>query len=172
MIKTIIADPPWKEQGGGKIKRGADRHYRLMKTDEIIDVMKDEIGNHELSDDLHLYLWVTNNFLADGMKTINALGFRYITNIVWIKPSFGLGYYFRGQHEICLFATLGRGAANKKKNNSISSVIRAPKRKHSQKPIEFYDLVESRSEGDYLYLFSRMKPRDRWTMMGDEVGKL
>lgn len=172
--KTLIADPAWNERGGGKIKRGADRHYKLLSTDDNIDLMKGWLKDYEdqLNTDMHFYLWVTNNFLADGIKVIDALGFRYVTNIVWTKPSFGLGYYFRGQHELCLFATKGRGAAIKKKNNSISSVIKAPKRKHSQKPEEFYDLVEKRSLGEYLYLYSRQAPREGWTMLGDQVGQL
>jgi len=172
VIRTIVADPPWNEKGGGRIKRGADRHYRLLKTDDGIDLMGDWLDTVKLGEDLHFYLWVTNNFLADGLRVFDALGFRYITNLCWIKPSFGLGYYFRGQHELCLFGTRGRGAALKRPVNSISSVIKAQKRKHSQKPEAFYDLVEARSVGDYLYMFSRSKQREGWTMIGDEVGKL
>jgi N6-adenosine-specific RNA methylase IME4 len=112
---------------------------------------------------------VTNNFLEDGLKVLKALGFKYITNISWIKPTFGLGYYFRGQHEICLFGTKGRGAAIKTDDRAISSVIKAPKRKHSQKPEAFYNLVEKRSVGGYLYMFSRSKDRHGWTMKGDQL---
>ena len=81
MIRTIVADPPWNEKGGGKIKRGADRHYRLLKTDDGIDLMGDWLDTVKLGEDLHFYLWVTNNFLADGLRVFDALGFRYITNL-------------------------------------------------------------------------------------------
>ena len=169
-IRTIVADPPWNERGGGKIKRGADKHYSLMKRDGIAEVMSTWIEEEDLHDDLHLYLWVTNNFLADGIWVVNQLGFRYITNLVWAKPSFGLGRYFRGQHELCLFATRGRGFANRTEANDVASLIEAPKRLHSQKPDEFYQLVEKRSKGRYLELFSRRQPQREWTMKGNQIG--
>lgn len=172
-IRTIVADPPWNETGGGQIKRGADRHYPLMKADDIIELMKRWIGKHDNEDNQHLYLWVTNNYLEDGLKVIKGLGFRYITNIVWAKPSFGLGRYFRGQHEICLFATKGRGFDEclRKPSNSVVSLINAPKRQHSRKPEEFYDLVESRSYGNYLELFARSRRGNNWYVEGNEVDK-
>lgn len=102
--KTIYADPPWLERGGGKVKRGADKHYSLMGVDDIINLMK----RIPVEDNAHLYLWVTNNFLKDGLKVVDELGFRYITNIVWVKDRIGLGQYFRGQHELCLFGVKGR----------------------------------------------------------------
>lgn len=79
--KTIYADPPWKESGGGKIKRGADRHYPLMSTKEICELPVWKIAD----DNCHLYLWTTNNFLQDAFKVIEAWGFTYITCITWMK---------------------------------------------------------------------------------------
>ena len=176
MIKTIIADPPWNQTGGGKIKRGADRHYKLMKTDECIITVADMLDSveyeNQLAENLHFYLWVTNNQVPDGLELFNKLGFTYKTNVCWVKDRFGIGYYFRGQHELMLFGVRGNGARVKTGDNGIPSVIHAKRRKHSQKPAEFYDLVERRSEGDYLYLFSRQAPRDGWHMIGDEVGKM
>ena len=79
--KTIYADPPWMESGGGKIKRGADRHYPLMKTKDII-----ELPIHNLAEDnCHLYLWVTNNFLIDGLEVMKSWGFTYKNKITWVK---------------------------------------------------------------------------------------
>ena len=84
--KTILADPPWQEQGGGKIKRGADRHYPLMKTEDIKNL---DVGS--LADDsCWLYLWVTNNFLKDGLEVMEHWGFRYVTNFCWAKDRFEL----------------------------------------------------------------------------------
>lgn len=80
--KTIYADPPWMERGGGKIKRGADRHYNLMKTSDIIAL---PILNLIHKDGCHLYLWATNNHLPDALKVINAWGFEYVTIITWLK---------------------------------------------------------------------------------------
>ena len=103
-FKTIYADPPWAEQGGGKTKRGADRHYNLMKTKDIVALPVSDLAD----DNAHLYLWVTNNFLEDGLKVMKAWGFKYITNIVWIKQGpVGLGQYFRGAHELLLFGVRG-----------------------------------------------------------------
>ena len=168
-FSTIALDAPWQERGGGKIKRGADRHYKVMKTDDIIETILSAPVWYP-ADDAHLYLWVTNNFLADGMWVVNQLGFRYITNLVWAKPSFGLGRYFRGQHELCLFATKGRGFDNRTEANDVASLIEAPKRLHSQKPDEFYQMVEKRSKGRYLELFSRRTPKKGWTMKGNQIG--
>ena len=90
--QIIYADPPWFEAGGGQIKRGADRHYPLMKTQEIIDLNVSSI----VADNAHLYLWVTNNFLQDGLDVMKAWGFEYKTIITWMKDKTGLGQYYRG----------------------------------------------------------------------------
>ena len=97
--KTIYADPPWNEVGGGKkYKRGADRHYPLMKTKDIIALPVQDIADTNC----HLYLWVTNNFLPDGLQVMQAWGFRYITTITWMKDRFGLGQYSGGgQNIVC-----------------------------------------------------------------------
>lgn len=104
--KTIYADPPWWESGGGKIKRGADRHYPLMKTSEII-AMADMI-NKLTDENCHLYLWATNNHLIDAFDVMKAWGFRYVTMITWVKDRAGLGQYYRGLSEHCLFGVKGR----------------------------------------------------------------
>jgi N6-adenosine-specific RNA methylase IME4 len=79
---TIFADPSWLEQGGGRIKRGADRHYPLMKTAAIVatgDVVKQLVKK-----DSHLYLWTTNNHLLDALEVMEAWGFRYVTLMTWL----------------------------------------------------------------------------------------
>jgi N6-adenosine-specific RNA methylase IME4 len=161
---TIYADPPWFEAGGGRIKRGADRHYSLMKTKDIMsfDIPKTDNG--------HLYLWVTNRFLIDGLRVMEAWGYKYKTNLVWVKDRFGLGQYFRGQHEICLFGTKGKvpyKILNGKRQQHPTVVI-AKRRKHSQKPDEMYSIIEKVSSGPYVELFARNK-RDGWKSYGDEV---
>lgn len=164
MYRTILIDPPWYEKGAGKIKRGADRHYPLLKTDEIIKVVK-ESGMFRPADDCHLYLWVTNNFLKDGLKVTESLGFRYVTNIVWVKDSIGLGQYFRGQHELCLFGVRGNLMT---RNRSTPTVISARKREHSRKPSKIYDLIEKCSYPPRLELFARER-RQGWDAWGDEL---
>lgn len=163
--KTVYADPPWNEQGGGKIKRGADRHYPLMKTKDIIELaypLRDIID-----DNSHLYLWVTNNFLPDGLEVMKFWGFRYITNLVWVKNYFGLGQYFRGQHELLLFGVRGKLLSMASPRN-VPSVIKADRTFHSQKPKEAYDYIELTSPEPRIELFSRKK-REGWDAWGNEV---
>jgi N6-adenosine-specific RNA methylase IME4 len=80
---TIFADPPWPETGAGKIKRGADRHYPLMKVSEIVAMA--ELVQNLAEPDSHLYLWATNNFLPQALEVLKAWGFRYKTAITWMK---------------------------------------------------------------------------------------
>jgi N6-adenosine-specific RNA methylase IME4 len=157
--RTILADPPWNERGGGKIKRGADRHYDLMRTHDIIDLMRYTLDG-KIADDAHLYLWVTNNYLPDGLAVLGALGFSYKTNIVWAKNRPGIGQYFRGQHELCLFGVRGKGFSVRTERRDIATLLgkgMLPRTEHSVKPPEIYELVESRSEGPYIELFARRR---------------
>jgi N6-adenosine-specific RNA methylase IME4 len=167
-FKTVLLDPPWMERGGGKSKRGADRHYPLLSTPKMPSVIQSCPFWSNLEDSCHMYMWVTNNFLPDGLWLIEKLGFRYITNVVWVKDKFGLGQYFRGQHELCLFATRGRGFDVKTDSHSIPSVLNGKRDKHSKKPESFYDLIEKRSNGSYLEIFARSK-RDNWVSWGNEI---
>lgn len=168
--KTILADPPWNESG--RHGRGANAHYSLMKTSEIIELMK----KIPFSENAHLYLWVTNTFLQDGLKVINSLeGFRYITNRVWIKDSYGLGHYFRGQHELLLFAVKGKpivkNGTSERPICTISSVIFAKKREHSRKPDQVYLDIENMSHPPFLEMFARQK-RKGWDSQGDQLEPL
>jgi len=167
--KTVLADPPWMETGGGRIKRGADKHYSLMKMDEIIEYMK----KIPFNENCHLYLWVTNNFLEKGLEVIKRLGFKYKTNIVWVKDRIGLGQYFRGQHELLLFGVKGnlpyKHSTNPSRSCCVESTVISAKRKnHSQKPMEQYNKIESTSYSPYLEVFARDK-REGWDALGDEL---
>jgi N6-adenosine-specific RNA methylase IME4 len=84
-FRTVMLDPPWPESGGGKIKRGADRHYPLIRSeDRMFEVISQDSGWNP-ADNAHMYMWVTNNYLPWGMRLIDRLGFRYVTNIAWVK---------------------------------------------------------------------------------------
>lgn len=160
--RTVYADPPWYEAGGGRIRRGANRHYPLMKTREIKLLDVPSIA----APDAHLYLWVTNNFLRDGLEVMAQWGFRYITNLAWIKDRFGLGQYFRGQHELLLFGVRGRLPAMN--GRRISTVIHAPRREHSRKPEEVYRIIELSSPLPRVELFAR-DTHAGWDSWGNEV---
>lgn len=166
--QTILMDPPWHESGGGCIKRGADRHYPLIKTPDLPRViLRSPLWNP--AENCHLYMWATNSFLSDALWLCGTLGFKYKTNVVWTKEGRpGLGQYFRGQHELLIFAVRGRGYAVKTESRSLTSWIHAPRGRHSEKPAAFYDLIESRSHGPYLEIFARSQ-RDGWDSWGNEV---
>tara|TARA_R110002060_G_scaffold44851_1_gene56206 strand:- start:525 stop:1058 length:534 start_codon:yes stop_codon:yes gene_type:complete len=167
-FRTVVIDPPWQERGGGKIVRGAQKHYPLLSPPQIIEtIYKSDVWD-KLTDDAHMYLWTTNSFLPKALKVMESLGFRYITNVCWTKNQFGLGQYFRGKHELCLFGTRGRGVAVRTDNRSIPSIIVAKKTGHSKKPQAFYEMVEQRSVGPYLDMFAR-QGRDGWATWGDEA---
>lgn len=165
--KTILCDPPWKETGGGKIKRGADKHYQVLNHNQIVVLTKEWLSDC-VDENAHLYLWVTNGHLPDGLKLMEELNFRYITNIAWFKDRIGLGRYFRGMHELCLFGTRGNGWKVRTSSNSVRGTIHEKKREHSRKPESFYNVIESRSEGPYLELFGR-QVRNGWDVKGDET---
>lgn len=171
---TILADPPWEERGGGKICRGAQRHYPLMKVPEIIGYLR----QIPVAQDAHLYLWVTNNHLQDGLRVMEALGFAYKTNLAWVKTKnggetvqIGLGQYFRGTHELLLFGTRGRQPYRTTVAGgrvTIPSVILSARREHSRKPAEQYTIAEAVSYPPYIEAFARER-RDGWDAIGNEA---
>jgi len=152
------------ERGGGKIKRGADRHYPLLHTKEMPRVIY-QSGVWTPAENCHLWMWATNNFLPDALWLTKALGFRYITNAVWVKPRAGLGQYLRGQHELLLFAVRGSGPKARTARRDLRSVLHAPLREHSRKPEQAYELIEARSTGPRLEMFAR-HDRDGWNTWG------
>lgn len=163
---TILADPPWLERGGGKIKRGADRHYALMHTR---DICKLPVGDLAAADS-HLYLWVTNNFLPDGLLVMKSWGFRYVTCITWAKDRFGLGQYFRGMTEQCLFGVRGRPGyrSDELGRRQGLTLINAPRGEHSRKPWQLRYMAQRVSPGPYLELFARDAHPD-WDAWGHEA---
>jgi N6-adenosine-specific RNA methylase IME4 len=166
---VLLLDPPWQERGGGRIKRGADRHYSVMSTARIETLLVDEWRIPErMLDPSVCFMWVTNNFLIDGLRVMNAMGFRYVTNLVWTKDRFGLGYYFRGQHELCLFGVRGKWGRPRGTSSTLLGGGLLPRRKHSQKPDEMAEMIEDRFDGPYLELFAR-REREGWDCWGDQL---
>lgn len=165
--KTIYADPPWMESGGGKIKRGADRHYSLMKTKDIIALPVKDLAE----DNCHLYLWVTNNFLTDGLEVMKAWGFRYVTTITWYKEgNIGLGQYYRGRTEHCLFGVRGKvpyKIVDGKRQQGVSGFT-ALRGRHSEKPQEMREMIEKVSYEPRIELFARNK-FEGWDSWGNDL---
>jgi N6-adenosine-specific RNA methylase IME4 len=190
--KTIVADPPWKLCSGGSKSLAVHTHYKTQNKDQIIQTMLSWISDYPVADESHLYLWCINSYssgyskgIIDGLDVCRAIGFRPITNIVWCKPQNNPTPYGLRATEVCIFATRHRkghhkdimyggsdtdnSVAKPTLKNSIDWFI-ADRREHSRKPDEFYELVESRSNGSYLEMYSRQK-RDGWTSLGNEVNK-
>jgi len=164
--KTIVADPPWAEIGGGKICRGAQGHYSVVKDKDMINVIR-EAPCWKPAADCHLWLWVTNNRLPLGLEIMAALGFRYVTNLVWVKDRIGIGQYLRGQHELCLFGV--RGQTMMPPRRDVPSVLIAPRTVHSRKPAKAFEVFERVSSGNpRLEMFARAE-RHGWDVWGNEI---
>jgi N6-adenosine-specific RNA methylase IME4 len=170
--KTIYADPPWRfTNRTGKV---APEHRRLDRYDTMTI---DQIAALPVGDvaaaNAHLYLWVPNALLPDGLAVMQAWGFRYVSNLVWAKrrkdggpDGRGVGFYFRNVTELILFGVKGRmrtGAAGRRQVNMIET----RKREHSRKPDQAYDLIEACSPAPRLELFARYA-RPGWGTWGDE----
>ena len=164
--KTIYADPPWPERGGGKIKRGADRHYNLMTIKEIKALPVAELAE----DNCHLYLWTTNNYLPSALEVMKAWGFTYKTAITWGKDKIGLGQYFRGQTEHCLFGVRGNlpYKIESGKRQQGTTLLLAPRTIHSKKPDEMRTMVERVSYPPFVELFARQSVGG-WDSFGNQI---
>lgn len=177
---SILADPPWFERGGGRIKRGADRHYPLLQDDEIADTMR-ACPLWAPARSCHLWLWTTSNHLPAGLAVMDALDFRYVAALAWVKTKdtadperrfqlirHGLGRYFIGCVEYLLFGTRGPTALPVPANRQPTALM-APRRGHSVKPWEQYAVIEATSPGPRLEMFARGPARAGWTTWGLEA---
>jgi N6-adenosine-specific RNA methylase IME4 len=171
---TILADPPWQFQNRtGKV---APEHKRLsrygtMKLNEIEDLPVAEAAQPTA----HLYLWVPNALLPDGLAVMRAWGFEYKSNIVWHKirkdggsDGRGVGFYFRNVTELILFGTRGKNARTLQPGRSQVNYLKSRKREHSRKPDEQYQLIETCSRGPFLELFARGR-RKNWVTWGNQA---
>lgn len=175
---TIYADPPW--QFANKTGKVGPEHKRLNRYDTMtLDDIKALPVGEIAADRAHLYLWVPNAILPEGLEVMKAWGFQYTTNLVWEKvrkdgqpDGRGVGFYFRNVTEILLF---GQRTAKKSEKfrtldpaRSQVNLIRTQKREHSRKPDEFVRLIEACSPGPYIELFAR-GDRDGWAMWGNQA---
>lgn len=171
---TVLADPPWQfVNRTGKI---APEHRRLnrygtMNLAEICALPVEQV----LAPTAHLYLWVPNALLPDGLEVMKAWGFQYKSNIVWHKlrkdggsDGRGVGFYFRNVTEIILFGVRGTNARTLQPGRTQVNYIGTRKREHSRKPDEQYELIESCSPSPRLEMFSR-GTRKGWTVWGNQA---
>lgn len=172
-FSTVLADPPWQFQNRtGKV---APEHRRLSRYPTMdLDAIKALPVASVCADTAHLYLWVPNALLPEGLAVLHAWGFQYKTNLVWHKirkdggsDGRGVGFYFRNVTELLLFGVRGKNARTLAPGRSQVNMIETRKREHSRKPDETYDLIEACSPGPYLELFAR-GPRTGWTVWGNQ----
>jgi N6-adenosine-specific RNA methylase IME4 len=170
---TVVADPPWRFMNRtGKV---APEHRRLgrystMTLEEIkaLPVATVAAGKS------HLYLWVPNALILEGLEVMNCWGFTYKTNLVWHKirkdgkpDGRGVGFYFRNVTELVLFGVRGSLRTASPGRRQVN-FLATRKREHSRKPDELYPIIENCSPGPYLELFARHS-RPKWKCWGNEV---
>jgi N6-adenosine-specific RNA methylase IME4 len=174
---TIYADPPWRfTNRTGKMapEHKRLRRYPTMSFEEIGELPISRIARPQS----HLYLWVPNALIAEGLEVMRRWGFQYKTNIIWYKvrkdggpDRRGVGFYFRNVTEVCLFGVRGTNIRTNQPGRTQPNIIVSQKSIHSKKPAEMYDIIESCSNGPYIELFSRTQ-REGWTMWGNQAGLL
>ena len=173
---TVLADPPWRFQNStGKV---APEHRRLarygtLSLDEIAAMPVAAVA----AETAHLYLWVPNALLPEGLRVLSAWGFAYKSNIVWHKvrkdggsDGRGVGFYFRNVTELLLFGVRGRNARTREAGRRQVNLLATRKREHSRKPDEQYRLIEACSPGPYLELFAR-GARPGWSVWGNQANE-
>jgi ParB/RepB/Spo0J family partition protein len=158
----VLADPPWRYDFAETDRRQVENQYPTATTEEIVAMAP------QTADDCVILLWATAPKLEDALAVMTGWGFAYKTHAVWDKEKIGMGYWFRGQHELLLVGTKG-DAAPPPEAERTGSVFRESRAKHSTKPESVYAWIERAFPGLVkLEMFAR-KPRDGWQLMGNEA---
>lgn len=164
----IYADPPWQYDFAPTDSRAIENHYPTMPVDDICALPIEQIA----MDDCLLLMWGTNPKLREALKVIEAWGFEYKTNAVWVKHAIGMGYYFRQRHELLMVATRG-SIPTPEPDARPDSVIEADRERHSAKPLSVYELIDRMypefAAPEYRIELFQRKPRDGWSAWGNEV---
>ena len=198
MYRCISLDPPWPERGGGKSKRGADRHYPLMSVGDIIRTVVESEPASRIAPSAHCWCWVTDNYLEGGLELLDALGFRFVRTLVWVKTKGIAGLakwlqwlrqeFARGANALAaLGRTLSIGLGQYLRGahelalfgvrgnamvpppaDRMPSVVFAPKGRHSEKPAAAIEVFEKVSPGPRVEMFAR-SARPGWDAWGDEA---
>lgn len=169
---TILADPPWRFiNRTGKM---APEHRRLLRyptltVEEICSIPVSQVT----APNAHLYLWVPNALVTEGLEVMRRWGFTYKTNLVWFKTrkdggpdGRGVGFYFRNVTELILFGTRGH-IRTLQPGRTQTNILISQKREHSRKPDQIYSVIEQCSPAPYLELFARFR-RPGWDQWGNE----
>lgn len=172
-FSTIYADPPWRFQN--RTGKMAPEHLRLLRypTMTLEEILELPVGRL-VAATAHLYLWVPNALVAEGLSVMKRWGFTYKTNLIWYKvrkdggpDGRGVGFYFRNVTELLLFGVRGNMRTLEPGRTQVN-LLTSRKREHSRKPDEAYEIIEACSPGPYLELFAR-HPRPGWVQWGNEA---
>jgi N6-adenosine-specific RNA methylase IME4 len=164
LYPVIYADPPWRYEHSISNSREIENQYPTMELDDICALPVGDIAAR----DAILFIWATSPKLTESLRVVEAWGFNYRTNMVWVKDKIGMGYYARQRHELLLIATRGE-LPTPEPANRPDSVMEFPRTEHSKKPFEVYEIIEKMyPEYSKLELFARER-RDNWEVWGNEV---
>ena len=164
-FSTIYADPPWPYRNKAS-RAAAENHYPTLSLDEI----KAEPVSNLVNDNAHLHLWTTNAFLRESFEVMEAWDFKFKSCLLWIKPNFGLGNYWRVSHE---FLCLGVRGKLTFADRTLPSWLLADRTIHSRKPRQFREFIERVSQPPFLELYGReVFPGTDWTVYGNQIEQL
>jgi N6-adenosine-specific RNA methylase IME4 len=171
---TVLADPPWRfTNRTGKMAPEHKRlaRYETMTVEEICALPVAQVARERA----HLYLWVPNALMPEGLRVMEAWGFSYKSNLIWHKvrkdggpDGRGVGFYFRNVTEMILFGVRGKNIRTLAPGRRQVNFLATRKQEHSRKPDEQYGIIEACSEGPYLEMFARGR-RDGWTSWGAQA---
>ena len=171
---TILADPPWRF--ANRTGKMAPEHRRLSRYATMeLKAIKELPVAEIVAEPAHLYLWVPNALLPEGIDVLRAWGYEYKSNIVWHKvrkdggsDGRGVGFYFRNVTELVLFGVRGKNARTLAPGRRQVNLISTQKREHSRKPDELYNVIEACSNGPFLEMFAR-DTRKGWVGWGNQA---
>lgn len=166
---VIYADPPWayNDKQGGTISEsygGAEKHYPSMTLSEL-KVLDIPSLCHA---DCVLWMWATCPLLEDALELVKAWGFKYKAQFVWDKVGHNMGHYNSVRHELLLVCTKGSMTPeNVKLFDSVQTIEKT--RKHSEKPEEFRDIINTiYPSSSKIELFRRGDAPEGWSIWGNE----
>jgi len=161
--QIIMADPPWQYDFSKDNADKIENHYPTMTLKQICSL------NVPSDDNCVLYLWATAPKLLEALEVMKSWGFKYKTHAIWDKQWIGMGYWFRGTHELLLVGTKGK-VSPPKPTKRVASVYKERRTEHSKKPRYFRDIITDSFSADWnkLEMFARQKT-DGWDAIGYEI---
>lgn len=164
----ICSDPPWKFSSNSEVKpgRNAMRHYPCMPDDEIAAIPVDQWA----AKDALLFMWATAPMLARSLPIISAWGFKYVSQMIWVKDRIGTGFWVRNRHEVILIGRRGKFPCPRPAPFP-DSIITGQQREHSRKPDQLQDMIDNQwPDAAKLEMFARQE-RAGWDSRGNETSK-